>query len=110
MQQADGLVQRMRCLIAEPRWEHSIPPLGMWVCHGLRAGLVIGVGARFLVRWPRSGDRLPGDLQVIDEPGPRPDRGALSGFGSIFNQLEQPRVVLTVSVGLDSHATISHCQ
>src|SRR3984957_1423549 len=83
------------------------PGDGVRVGNRLRARLIVGVGARFLVRRPRAGDRLPGDLEVVDELGPRPDRGAPAGLGRVLDQLQQPRRVLAVVVGVDRHATIS---
>src|ERR1700757_2624523 len=79
----------------------------MGVGDRLRPGLVVGVGARLLMRRPRAGDRLTSDLEVVDELGPGPHGGALAFLGRVLYQLEQPRIALAVSVGLDTHATIS---
>src|SRR5580704_17897610 len=74
--------------------ETSLPPV---FCR-------VGVGHRLR---PRARDRLTSDLEVIDELRPGPHGEALAFLGRVLYQLEQPRIALAVSVGLDTHATIS---
>src|SRR3954452_10082126 len=59
------------------------------------------------MRRPGPRDRLAGDLQVVDELRPGPDRGAFPGrvgLGGVLDQLVQARVAVAVAIGLDSHA------
>src|SRR3981189_3154137 len=46
------------------------------------------VRPRLLVRRPRPGHRLPADLEVVDQLGPRPDRRALPRFRRVLHQFE----------------------
>src|ERR1700722_17710974 len=59
------------------------------------------------MRRPRAGDRLPGDLEGVNELRPRPHRGALARLRRVLDELVQPRIVPAVTVGLDGHAAIS---
>src|SRR5258708_12277664 len=59
------------------------------VSHGGRQGVFFGIGPRFLVRWPRTRHRLPGNLQVVDQLWPGPDRRALAGLRRVLDQLVQ---------------------
>src|SRR5580693_4910552 len=76
---------------------------GLGVADGDRA-VVLRVGARLLVRRPRPGHRLPGDLQVIHQLWPGPYRGALAGLGRVLDELEQAGIPLAMPAGLDPHA------
>src|SRR5579863_2454880 len=80
---------------------------GVGVGNGLRPRLVVGVGARLLVRRPRAGDGLPGDLEVVNELRPRPHGRALARLRRVLDELVQPGIVPAVTVGFDGHATIS---
>src|SRR5579862_3218269 len=72
-----------------------------------RQRFVVGIRPGLLMRRPRSGHRLAGDLEVVDQLRPGPDGRALPGLGRVLDQLVKPRVAAAVPVGFDSHPACS---
>src|SRR5271165_6533965 len=69
-----------------------------------RSRFIIRVGPRLLMWRPRSGDGLPGDLEIVNQLGPGPYRRALPGLRRVLDQLVQTRIALAFAVRLDPHA------
>src|SRR5215469_9531222 len=83
------------------------PGRGLGVGHGHGERVILGVRPRLLVRRPRYRHRLAGDLEVVHQLGPGPDRRALPGLRGVLHQLVEPRVGLAVPVAFYPHSARS---
>jgi hypothetical protein len=70
--------------------------------HGQR--FIAGVWTGLLMWRPWTLHRLAGDLEVLDHLGPGPDRGALSGFRGVLDELVDPGIAPAASGRVFAHA------
>src|SRR5258707_14411620 len=74
--------------------------------HRDRERVFLGVRPGLLMRRPRPGYRLAGDLEVVHQLGPGPDGRALAGLGRVLDQFVQAGIAPAMPAGLDPHGTL----